>query len=72
MARKTRLIVVSLVLMGGGTIYCLMPPKPGVTLGNFRRVHTGLTEKEVEAILGSPVEKTGFGLDVWILNSPPV
>jgi hypothetical protein len=34
---------------------------PGVTPENFRRLHQGMTEKQVEAILGSP----GMG---WVFN----
>jgi hypothetical protein len=29
-------------------------PAPGVTLENFRRLHKGMTEVQVEAILGAP------------------
>jgi SmpA / OmlA family len=38
----------------------LLPPKPGVTLDNFRRLHRGMTKEEVDAILGGPVEVSGF------------
>jgi len=32
----------------------LRVPNPGVTVANFRRLHKGMTEKEVEAIMGGP------------------
>jgi hypothetical protein len=37
----------------------LLPPKPGVTEANFRRLHQGMSKAQVEAILGGP------GADQW-------
>jgi hypothetical protein len=45
-------LVVMLVLIGWRW---LAPPLvPGVTVENFRRLHGGMTEAEIEAILGEP------------------
>src|SRR5687768_11090065 len=47
-----------------------MTPEPGVTLENFRRLHSDMTMEEVEAVLGRPSDTKrdagqGFMVDVW-------
>src|SRR5262245_31950831 len=37
-------------------------PPPGITAENFRRLRAGMTEKQVEAILGSPGERWFFNM----------
>jgi hypothetical protein len=67
------------VLAGGIVLLCLAilalvvmwqrpaPPAPGVTLENFRRLHVGMTEAQVEAILGTSHDKwRGDGGWVWV------
>jgi hypothetical protein len=59
MSKRTclSLIVLLLLLIAGVGVggYLLTPPtpKPGVTLENFKRLHAGMTEEEVEKIFGS-------------------
>jgi len=47
----------------------LRAPSPGVTPENFRRLHRGMTEKEVEAIMGRPggsrIGVTGSHCTYW-------
>jgi hypothetical protein len=48
------------VLLGTGVLaavvglgaYAMVPPEPGVTRENFRRIHRDMTAAEVEAVLG--------------------
>jgi len=54
MFRRRLLLLTALLflpLIGIG-VYVLIPPKPGVTLENFRRLYRGMTPEKVEAILG--------------------
>jgi hypothetical protein len=66
------------VLAGGVLLLCVAvlalvvvwqrkaPPAPGVTGENFRRLHKGMSQEQVELILGAPsVEEKGrwFGLE---------
>lgn len=55
--RRLLLFAVVLASLIGVGIYLLLPPKPGVTLENFRRLHVGMTRSEVESILGTPDEQ---------------
>jgi hypothetical protein len=48
-------VMVPLVAIG---IYWTIPPKPAITLENFRRLHGGMTQEQVEAILGSKGKTT--------------
>jgi hypothetical protein len=34
----------------------LLPPTPGVTYANFSRIEKGMTQEEVERLLGKPIE----------------
>ena len=36
------------------------PSKPGVTVENFKRLHKGMTEEEVEAIFGRPADHKSY------------
>src|SRR5438270_507685 len=56
-----------LVLLAVGVLACLglavpalLPPKPGVTAENSRRLHSGMMKEEVDAILGGPGEASPF------------
>src|ERR1700722_13886413 len=64
---KRRLLTVSallvLPLIGVG-VYLLIPPNPGVTLENFRRLHEGMSREEVESILGSKGTLKGIDASV--------
>jgi hypothetical protein len=66
MRRKIAIAIglVAALLVVGLLLYFLSPllnpPRPGVTQENFRRVHKGMSEEEVEAILGGPGEPAGF------------
>jgi hypothetical protein len=53
-------VLVFLGLLGLAAVPRLLPPKPGVTLENFRRLHRGMTKEEVDVLLGGPGEVTGF------------
>jgi hypothetical protein len=66
MAMRKRLVlavglVVCLGLVGLVIVPQLEPPKPGVTVENFRRLHQGMTFEEVGAILDAP----GQGRTWW-------
>jgi hypothetical protein len=50
--------LIVLFLVGLLVVWQRKGPSPGVTLGNFNRLHKGMTEKEVEAIMG-PGEMRG-------------
>jgi hypothetical protein len=71
-AMKKRVLVLSGVLLGLGlvalVVWLFVPPKPGVTAENFHRLRRGMSEQEVEAILGKPGEATvsfTFGPDTY-------
>jgi hypothetical protein len=65
MQKKIRMAVglVAVSLAAGMLLYFLLPvlnpPQPGVTPENFRRLHKGMSQEEVEAILGSPGQDVG-------------
>jgi hypothetical protein len=51
----TRRILLGVGLLSAACVLAglLMPPvRPGVTVGNFQRLREGMTEEQVEAILG--------------------
>jgi hypothetical protein len=54
MTRRTWLILSAVVLLSlvGVGMYLATPPKPGVTRANFLRLHQGMSEEQVEEILG--------------------
>jgi hypothetical protein len=59
-------VVVSCWGLVGWQLPALVPAKPGVTLDNFRRLHTGMTQPEVQRVLGGPgkyevILRSGFG-----------
>jgi hypothetical protein len=60
------LLLVSLIGIG---VYWAMQPKPGVTLENFRQLNRGMSEEQVETILGSKgvfeAEVAGASLKSW-------
>jgi hypothetical protein len=60
--RKRRLLLGLGLLTAAGVLvaYGLMPPKPGVTPGNFRRLQKGMTLAQVEASFGRPPEPHHF------------
>src|ERR1700722_5688285 len=41
------------VSLAGVGVYLLIPPTPGVTRENFRRLHKGMTREKVLEVLGS-------------------
>jgi hypothetical protein len=58
---RKRLLAVGVLLLCLGVLSLVVVwqrprPVPGVTLENFRRLHKGMTSKQVEAILGEPGE----------------
>jgi hypothetical protein len=55
--RKRMVLAFGLVLglgLASLVAWHLLPPRPGVTPENFHRLRLGMTEPEVEAILGEP------------------
>jgi hypothetical protein len=54
MTKKRLLLIASLPLAVALVIgvLAMLPPRPGVTKANFDRIETGMTESEVEQILG--------------------
>lgn len=48
------LLAVAGLAVGGFLVWCLVPPAPGVTVDNYHRLRPGMTEVEVERILGEP------------------
>ncbi len=54
MTRRRRFIILGVLLVAvvGVGVYLLMPPKPGVTRENFRRLHKGMTSEQVQEIIG--------------------
>jgi len=71
MTKRKCLILAGIVFcsLAGLGVYLLTPPKPGVTQGNFSRLHKGMTREKVEAILGSKGRKklvlTGVVVYQW-------
>ncbi len=59
MTRRTWLILSAMALMSlvGVGIYWATPTKPGVTRANFLRLHEGMSEAQVEAILGRKADE---------------
>jgi hypothetical protein len=59
--RRKRLLVILViacaVLAGSVLLFRYLSPGPGVTLENFKRIRKGMTERDVEAILGTAGEK---------------
>ena len=51
--------LIVLFLVGLLVVWQRKGPSPGVTLANFHRLHKGMTEKEVEAIMGGPGGEAG-------------
>ena len=63
MKRRLLLVALATCLIGGsGLIFWnfLVPFKPGVTAKNFCRLHEGMTQAEVEVILGQRGTDTGL------------
>src|SRR5689334_5221586 len=58
MRRRRLLLVAGVVLLLGlaalPVVWQALPPRQGVTPENFYRIRRGMTEQEVEAILGGP------------------
>ena len=58
---KKRLAIIGLLLVftlgGVGVVIYTLQPTPGVTFRNFNRLRLGMTEEEVEAILGQKGEE---------------
>jgi hypothetical protein len=56
--------LLALGLVASVAVPWLLAPRAGVTADRFRKLELGLTEEEVEAVLGAPAESsTGFCLD---------
>ena len=54
---KRKWLVLTLLLgagFGGVLAYLCLVNRPGVTLANFERIENGMTQEQVEEILGSP------------------
>ena len=67
MKKRLRLLLLAVGVFVGVGVAVLrpVPPKPGLTVENFRRLHQGMTEDEVEAILGQHCMASGEG---WSLT----
>jgi hypothetical protein len=58
------IVAAVLVPLVGLGIYWLIPPTPGVTLENFRRLRKGMTLDQAQAVLGEPSYPIRDGI-VW-------
>jgi hypothetical protein len=57
MKRRRLLVVLGVplaVLILVDAVWCLTPPRPGITSANCARIRVGMRRAEVEAILGGP------------------
>jgi hypothetical protein len=68
-ARRKGLQVLLVVGLGAAAVAAVLwfsRPVPGVTRGNFQRLHGGMTERQAEAILGSAGDREfGIGPGVY-------
>lgn len=59
--RKKTLIVVTLLILTAitllATLVMLLPPTPGPTYANFSRLENGMTQDQIERLLGKAEEK---------------
>jgi hypothetical protein len=56
-------------------VLALLPPRPGVTSANFERIEDGMTQEEVEKILGGPAAdwfspKRGVSVTYFVWDHP--
>jgi hypothetical protein len=81
MMRKRLLLIlgclVSVLLAGYGTLRLTAPPQHRITEENIAAIKLGMTEKQVEAILGGPAGIYAFGAVTghypWPMHcSPPI
>jgi hypothetical protein len=49
----------------GAAVYWSIPPKPGLTLENFRFLHRGMTQEQVVVVLGSEGEVSASSTLYW-------
>jgi hypothetical protein len=49
---RPALLVVAVVILARAGVYLIHRLTPGVSWGNCRRIHSGITHQEVEALLG--------------------
>ena len=63
---RKRLLVAAGTMAGlagvGLVVLAMLPPAPGVTKLNFDRIEIGMTEADIEALLGRRAEKSELGL----------
>jgi hypothetical protein len=76
MTRPRRWIVCGVIALAGLVTLCIYLsraylPKPGVTWGNVQRIEPGMTQPEVEAVLGRPPQTWSRGPIPITDNSPP-
>lgn len=57
------LLIASLIPANVNTIYA-----PGFTKQKFEAIHVGMTEVEVNALLGRPFEVASSGLECWLYS----
>jgi hypothetical protein len=65
--RRLLLSVIAAVTLSliGAAVYWSIPPKPGLTLDNFRFLHRGMTQEQVVAVLASEGEAGGISTLYW-------
>lgn len=76
MSRRRRLLLVrgAVALLGVAGFALLTwlsgpAPAPGVTLENFRRLQKGMSVRDVEALLGKPLQASGAFSNTWPTRS---
>lgn len=70
------LIAIAIALAGSAAALCTYlsrpdPPGPGVTWANVERIDVGMTQPEVEAVVGRPPQASSRGPMPISNNSPP-
>jgi hypothetical protein len=73
MSKRVFLLGVGIALLGLGLAFTdwVLSLRPGVTEANVKRIRAGMTEREVETLLGKPHLQTPFDdledSDVWFV-----
>lgn len=76
MRRQTYWLFGTAIALAGLVVICAClirpaPSRPGVTWANVKRIEVGMTQAQVEAIVGGPSPGWSYGPDPITDNSPP-